>query len=136
MTSAGCQSDGDRRLGGRSDPARAAPEPSFHEKIASDPVRLLSAASYLEAAIIIDDRFGYEGARDLKLFLTEAEIEIQSVNLEQAEVAREAYRRFGKGNHPAGLNFGDCFAYALARITGQPLLFKGNDFPQTDIEAC
>jgi ribonuclease VapC len=108
----------------------------FNEKIEADPVRLLSAASYLEAAIIIDDRFGYEGARDLKLLLTEAEIAIESVTLEQAEVAREAYRRFGKGNHPAALNYGDCFSYALARITDQPLLFKGNDFVQTDVKAC
>jgi ribonuclease VapC len=96
----------------------------------------MSAASYLESAIIIDDRFGYEGARDLKLFLAEAEIAIEPVTLEQAEVAREAYRRFGKGNHPAALNFGDCFAYALARVTVQPLLFKGDDFSQTDVEAC
>jgi ribonuclease VapC len=108
----------------------------FNEKIEADPVRLLSAASFLETAIIIDDRFGYEGARDLKLFLAEGEIEIDPVTLDQAEVAREAYRRFGKGNHPAALNFGDCFAYALARIRGEPLLFKGNDFSQTDIEAC
>ncbi len=108
----------------------------LNEKIEADPVRLMSAASYLETAIIIDDRFGDEGARDLKLFLAEAEIEIESVTLEQAEVAREAYRRFGKGNHPAALNFGDCFAYALARISGEPLLFKGNDFRQTDLTAC
>jgi ribonuclease VapC len=108
----------------------------FNEKIEADPVRLISAASFLETAIIIDDRFGYEGARDLKLFLAEAEIEIESVTLEQAEVAREAYRRFGKGNHPAALNFGDCFAYALAWTTDQPLLFKGNEFSQTDIKAC
>jgi ribonuclease VapC len=108
----------------------------FNEKIEADPVRLLSAASFLETASIIDDRFGNEGARDLKLFLAEAEIEIDPVTLDPAEVAREAYRRFGKGNHPAALNFGDCFAYALARIRGEPLLFKGTDFSQTDIEAC
>jgi ribonuclease VapC len=106
----------------------------FNERIEADPIRLMSAASYLETAIIVDDRFGYEGARDLKLFLTEAEIAIEPVSLEQAEIAREAYRRFGKGNHPAALNFGDCFAYALAKVTAQPLLFKGNDFAQTDID--
>jgi ribonuclease VapC len=108
----------------------------FNERIEADPIRLMSAASYLETAIVVDDRFGYEGARDLKLFLAEAEIAIEPVTLEQAEAAREAYRRFGKGNHPAALNFGDCFAYALARITAQPLLFKGNDFRRTDVEAC
>jgi ribonuclease VapC len=80
----------------------------FNETIEADPVRLISAASYLEAAIIIDDRFGYEGARDLKLFLTEAEVVTESVTVEQAKVASEAYRRFGKGNHPAAFNFGDC----------------------------
>ena len=53
--------------------------------------------------------------------------------MQQAEIAREAWRRFGKGRHPAGLNFGDCFSYALARVTGEPLLFKGTDFPQTDV---
>jgi ribonuclease VapC len=72
--------------------------------------------------------FGNEGARDLKLFLAEAEIEIDPVTLDQVEVAREAYRRSGKGSHPAALNFSDCFAYALARIRGEPLLFKATTF--------
>jgi ribonuclease VapC len=106
---------------------------AFNEKIAKDEVRLMSAASYLEAAIIIDDRFGYDGARDLRLFMVEAAIEVMPVTLEQAEIAREAYRAYGRGNHPARLNFGDCFAYALAKSSGEPLLFKGDDFSQTDI---
>jgi ribonuclease VapC len=108
----------------------------FNQLIEAHAVRLMSAASYLESAIIIDDRLGYEGGRDFKLFLAEADIAIEPVTLEQAEVAREAYRRFGRGNHAAALNFGDCFAYALAKATGEPLLFKGNDFSQTDIETC
>jgi ribonuclease VapC len=108
----------------------------FNELIGAHAVRIMSAASYLESAIIIDDRLGYEGARDFKLFLAEADIVIEPVTLEQAEAARDAYRRFGKGNHAAALNFGDCFAYALAKATGEPLLFKGNDFSQTDIETC
>jgi ribonuclease VapC len=108
----------------------------FNEKIESDATRLMSAASYLEAAIIIDDRRGSEGERDLRLFIAEAEIEIIAVTVEQAEVAREAYRQFGRGNHPAGLNFGDCFAYALARVASEPLLFKGNDFSKTDLAAA
>jgi ribonuclease VapC len=108
----------------------------YIERIESDPVRLLSAASYLEAGIIIDDRFGYDGTRDLKLFLTEAEIVIEPVTLEQAEIARDAYRIYGKGNHPAGLDFGDCFAYGLAIATGEPLLFKGEDFARTDVPPC
>jgi ribonuclease VapC len=108
----------------------------FNEKIESDATRLMSAASYLEAAIIIDDRRGSEGERDLRLFIAEAEIEIIAVTVEQAEVAREAYRQFGRGNHPAGLKFGDCFAYALARVASEPLLFKGNDFSKTDLAAA
>jgi len=106
---------------------------SFNEKIAKDEVRLMSAASYLEAAMIIDDRFGYEGARDLRLFMVEAAIEVVPVTLEQAEMAREAYRAYGRGNHPARLDFGDCFAYALAKSSAEPLLFKGDDFSRTDI---
>jgi ribonuclease VapC len=108
----------------------------FNELIEAHATRLMSAASYLETAIIIDTRLGYEGARGLKLFLAEAAIAIEPVTLEQAEIAREAYRRFGRGNHAAALNFGDCFAYALTKSTGEPLLFKGNDFSQTDIDGC
>jgi ribonuclease VapC len=108
----------------------------FNELIEADAVRLMSAASYLESAIIIDDRLGYEGARDLSLFLREADIEIEPVTLAQAEIARDAYRRFGRGKHVAALNFGDCFTYALAKSTGEPLLFKGSDFAQTDLETC
>jgi ribonuclease VapC len=107
---------------------------TFNEMIESDPVRFVSAASFLEAAMIFDDRFGYEGERDLKFFLMEAAIEVVDVTLEQVERARRAYRRFGKGNHPAALNFGDCFAYGLSMTSGEPLLFKGNDFARTDVE--
>ena len=107
--------------------------PVFVRKLAQDPARLISAANWLETAIVIDDRFGEAGARDLKLLLIEAAVEIVPVTAAQAELARAAYRRFGRGNHPAKLNYGDCFAYALAQETGEPLLFKGNDFGQTDI---
>ena len=116
----------------RDEPERAA----FVRKLGADRVRLLSAANWLEAAIIVDDRFGENGARDLKLFVLEAAIEIVPVTAAQAELARVAYRRFGRGNHPARLNYGDCFAYALARETGEPLLFKGDDFSRTDIPAA
>lgn len=108
----------------------------FNELIEADAVLIMSAASYLESAIVIDARLGDEGARDCKLFLTEADIVIEPVPLEQAEVARGAYQRFGRGNHAAALNFGGCFADALAKATGEPLLFEGNDFSQTDIEIC
>lgn len=69
-------------------------------------------------------------------FLAVAEVEAAAVTTEQLEAARDAWRRYGKGNHPAALNFGDCFAYALAITTGEPLLFKGNDFAQTDVSAA
>lgn len=105
-------------------------------KIAADPVRVMSAANYLEAAIVIDDRLGEAGGRELKLFLSEAAIRVVPVTAEQAELARGAYRRFGRGNHPARLNFGDCFAYALARESGEPLLFTGDDFGRTDVPAA
>jgi ribonuclease VapC len=106
---------------------------TFNRAIAADRVRLLSAANYLEVAIIIDRRRGEEGARDLRHYLIDAAINIVPVSASQAELARAAYRRFGRGYHPARLNFGDCLAYALAQETGEPLLFKGEDFPRTDV---
>jgi len=102
--------------------------------IETAPSRLLSAASLLEATMVIEARKGAEGGRDLDLLIYRGEIEIVAVDREQAEVARIAWRRFGKGRHPAALNYGDCFAYALAKVSGAPLLFKGGDFSLTDIE--
>jgi ribonuclease VapC len=98
-----------------------------------DPVRLLSAASYVEAAIVVEARLGEAGGREFDLLVHKAGIDVVSVTAEQAEVARDAWRRFGRGRHVAGLNFGDCFAYALAVVSGEPLLCKGNDFAKTDI---
>ena len=106
--------------------------PLFEELIESDPVRLLSAASLLETSIVVEARFGPAGGRELDLLLHAAQIEVVAVDREQAERARRAWRRFGKGNHPAGLNYGDCFAYALAELAGEPLLYKGDDFARTD----
>ena len=77
----------------------------------------------------------HQPGQELDAFLEEAAIELAPVTADQAQAARRAWRRFGKGNHPAGLNFGDCFAYALAEATGEPLLFKGRDFALTDVEA-
>jgi ribonuclease VapC len=105
----------------------------FAEAIAAAPVGQMSAANFLEAAINIDVHGDAEASRQLDTFIRRAGIEIRSVTLEQAQIARQAYLDFGKGRHPAGLNFGDCFAYALVRETGEPLLFKGNDFGKTDI---
>jgi ribonuclease VapC len=99
-----------------------------------DPVRLMSVASCLESAIVVEARLGPAGGRELDLLVHKAAIELVAVTTEQVEVARAAWRRFGRGRHPAGLNFGDCFAYALARTSGEPLLFKGDDFANTDVE--
>ncbi len=79
-------------------------------------------------------RKGGPGLADLRAFHDRAAIQTAAFAPEHVELATDAFRRFGKGRHPAGLNFGDCFAYALARATGQPLLFKGDDFARTDIE--
>lgn len=105
----------------------------FNEQIEADPRRLLSAANLLETSMVIESRYCNAGGRQLDLFVHQACINILSVDVQQIEIARLAYRHYGKGRHPAGLNYGDCFAYALARATGEPLLFKGNDFAQTDI---
>jgi ribonuclease VapC len=107
----------------------------FAETVADSEINLLSAASLVEASMVIESRRGYEGARDLDLFIYRAGIEIVPVDKEQAELARVAWRKYGKGRHRAGLNYGDCFSYALAKATGNALLFKGNDFALTDIEA-
>jgi len=108
----------------------------YIDLIAQDSKRLLSAGTALELMIVIEARKGELGGRELDLFLHRAKVDIVSFDSEQAELAREAWRRYGKGRHPAQLNFGDCFAYALSKISGEPLLFKGDDFTQTDIIAA
>ncbi|MBV9826819.1 MAG: type II toxin-antitoxin system VapC family toxin [Alphaproteobacteria bacterium] len=105
-------------------------------KIADDPVRLMSAATFLEAAIVIEARLGNAGGREFDLWLHRADIEILGVDADQADLARRAWRRFGRGRHPADLNYGDCFSYALAAARDEPLLFKGDDFAKTDVKAC
>jgi ribonuclease VapC len=99
----------------------------------ADATRLVSAATLIEAGIVIEARYGTDGGRDLDLLLGKAGATIEPVTAEQAEVARAAWRRFGRGNHSANLNLGDCFSYALAKTSGEPLLFKGEDFRQTDV---
>ena len=94
----------------------------------------MSAANLLETSIVVESRGGSAAGYELDVFLERAGIELVPVTPRQVEAARLAWRRFGRGNHPARLNFGDCFAYALAEATGEPLLFKGKDFAQTDIE--
>ncbi len=93
-------------------------------------------ANALEASVVAERRGGESAARDLDLLVERAGIELTPVTVEHLEVAPLAWRRFGKGNHPAALNFGDCFACALARTNGEPLLFQGGDFARTDIEAA
>jgi ribonuclease VapC len=109
---------------------------AFERLIADDPVRLISAATVLEAAIVIESMLGEAAGAELDLWLYKAAVEIVPVDAEQADLARRAWRRFGKGRGAAGLNFGDCFSYALAALRQEPLLFKGDDFPKTDIEAA
>lgn len=106
----------------------------YEAAIASSPINRMSAATYLEAAIVIDRARDPLISRRLDELIAQAAIVIEPVTAAQARIAREAYRDFGKGSgHAAGLNYGDCFAYALAREFGEPLLFKGDDFAHTDI---
>jgi len=117
---------------------RAEPDATrFAEALATrGEAKRLSAANYLEAAIVIDGSRDPIASRRLDEVIAKAAIGIEVVTPEHAQIARAAYRDFGRGSgHPAGLNFGDCFAYALAKATGEPLLFKGNDFAQTDLTA-
>ena len=105
----------------------------FETAVQADHVRLMSTASYLETAIVIEMRFGEPGGRELDLWLHRAAVDLVGVDSDQADAARVAYRMYGKGRHRAGLNYGDCFSYALAKVSGQPLLFKGDDFARTDL---
>jgi ribonuclease VapC len=105
----------------------------FVRLLAADEIRLLSAVSRVECTCVIEGRKRDAGRVQLDLFLREAAIEIAPVTADQAGIACEAFRRFGRGRHPAGLNIGDAFSYALAKATGEALLFKGEDFARTDI---
>ncbi len=101
--------------------------------IAADPNRIMSAFSLLETSVVLDNRKGPEGVAELETLLADLGVQVIGLDAAQARVARDAYRRFGKGRHPAGLNPGDCCSYALAVTLGEPLLFKGSDFPQSDV---
>ncbi len=114
---------------------RAEPEASeFSKTIASSDTCRMSAVSFVEAAVVIDGERDAIASRRLDDFFRLSKILVEAVTPSQAEIARQAYRDFGKGRHKAGLNFGDCFVYALAKEKDEPLLFKGNDFRHTDIE--
>lgn len=105
----------------------------FLAAITSASTRMISAATVLETGIVLESRLGDAAGREFDLFLIRANLQVVPVDSEQAELARSAWRRFGKGRHPAALNYGDCFTYALAKWTGEPLLAKGTDFAATDI---
>jgi ribonuclease VapC len=109
-------------------------EHAFRGAIKAASNRLLSASSRVEVGIVALGRGGEPGLELAQALVETLTLDVVPVSAEHARLAIDAFRRFGKGRHPAGLNFGDCFAYALARATGEPLLFKGGDFPQTDIE--
>jgi ribonuclease VapC len=106
----------------------------FNEAIETAETRSLSTASFVECSMILESRYGADGVRDLDLFIAKAQVSLISVDEEQADIARRAFRNYGKGRHPAALNFGDCFSYALSQAQSEPLLFKGSDFSQTDVE--
>ena len=106
---------------------------AFNEAIEAADTKLMSVATLVEVSIVLEARHGAEAMRDLDLFIERAEIDLVPVDLEQARVARRAFSRFGKGKHRAGLNYGDCFSYALASVLGEPLLYKGDDFVHTDL---
>lgn len=117
----------------RDEPEAAA----FAQAIAAARHRRISAANFVAVAIVIDGSREPIAARRLDQLVDEAQLVIEPVTEAQARIARDAYRDFGRGSgHPARLNFGDCFAYALARATGEPLLFKGDDFTHTDVTAA
>jgi ribonuclease VapC len=113
------------------------PEAERYARLIHDADRcLISAGSYLELSIVLERQAEPEAERQCEMFFRRAGIVIEPFTVDQAHIARQAFHDFGKGRHPAGLNFGDCFAYALAKFTGEPLLFKGEDFTKTDIASA
>lgn len=106
----------------------------FLKLLAESGLRLLSAANALETAIVLESRRGEAAGREFDLFLHRTRIDVVAVDADQVSIARYAWRKFGKGRHPAALNFGDCFAYALTKTSNEPLLAKGGDFSRTDLQ--
>ena len=106
---------------------------AYVQRIHDAEICRISVASYVELSMVIENQLGSEGMRQAEPFFRRAGIVVEPVTIDQGELARQAFLDFGKGRHKAGLNFGDCFSYALAKAMGEPLLFKGNDFGQTDV---
>jgi ribonuclease VapC len=113
-----------------------APAERLSRAIHAAPARLISAASVVEAALVVQGRFRDEGEARLDRLLGHLGVDVIPFTAWHADIARAAFRRFGKGRHPASLNFGDCLSYALARALGEPLLFVGDDFARTDVDAA
>ena len=108
----------------------------FNELLESAGSLSISVATFIETSIVLESRYGAEGVRDFDLFLDKASISVLPVDVSQGNVARQAFRQYGKGRHRAGMNFGDCFSYALAKTLAQPLLYKGDDFSLTDVKSA
>ncbi len=106
---------------------------AFIDRIAKTSQCRISAASYVEAGIVLEARYGSGGRHQMIVFLAQVDVRVEPVTEEQARIALDAYHRFGKGHHAAGLNYGDCFAYALAVSQAEELLYKGTDFAATDL---
>ena len=105
----------------------------FINLLTQDPIRRVSTVSIVEAGLVMESRTGANGAGDLDLWLLTAGVKVESFDANQADIARRAWRKYGRGRHPAALNFGDCCAYALAKAMNEPILCKGNDFSLTDV---
>ena len=114
----------------RNEPERRA----FTEALEEAETKLLSTANFVESSILLEARYGPDALRDLDLIISKGGIDLITVDADQAYLARQGFSEYGKGRHPAGLNFGDCFAYALAKIRNETLLYKGDDFAHTDVE--
>ena len=113
------------------------PEAARYTEIIHDADRcLISAGNFVELSIVVEGQLGTDALRQCDMFLRRAAILVEPFTVEQAHLARQAFHDFGKGRHSAGLNFGDCFAYALSKFSGEPLLFKGEDFRKTDVIAA
>jgi ribonuclease VapC len=108
----------------------------FVERVHGADVCRISVANHVELSMVVESQLGSNGMRQTEAFLRRAGVVVEPVTIEQGDLARQAFLDFGKGRHKAGLNFGDCFAYALSRATGEPLLFKGDDFARTDIRCA
>ncbi len=106
---------------------------AFAQKVRESDISRISAATFVELSMVLEATAGDTGLLACDTFIRDNEIRIEALTQEHALAARHAFSNYGKGRHPAGLNLGDCFSYALAKVSGEPLLFKGRDFSRTDI---